>query len=131
MLKQPIKGDLDRALSLLMHESRHKLLDERNSIKSHAAMAGALRSNRIIISAAKTTDTLHQEAMKQAAAMLLDFIERMQPEPAEIIEWASSPRKSRQRSAGLHPLNGFPADYQRIRHQFHAVFQQWLTRRAS
>jgi hypothetical protein len=127
MLKQPIKGDLDRALSLLMHESRHKLLDECNSIKSHAA----LRSNRIIISAAKTTDTLHQEAMKQAAAMLLDFIERMQPEPAEIIEWASSPRKSRQRSAGLHPLNGFPADYQRIRHQFHPVFQQWLTRRAS
>ena len=107
MLKQPIKGDLGRALSLLMHESRHKLLDECNSIKSHAA----LRSNRIIISAAKTTDTLHQEAMKQAAAMLLDFIERMQPEPAEIIEWASSPRKSRQRSAGLHPpqrLSGGP-----------------------
>jgi hypothetical protein len=128
MFKQPIKGDLDRALSLLMHESRHKLLDECNNIKSHAAMAGALRSNRIIISATKAADTLHQEAMKQAAPMLLDFIERMQREPAEIIGWARPHLENLGNALlGCIPPNGFPADHQRIRHQFHAVFQQRLT----
>ena len=110
-----------------MHESRHKLLDECNGIKSQAAMAGALQSNRIIISAAKAADTLHQEAMKQSAPMLFDFIERMQREPAEIKGWARPHLENLGNSLlGCTPPNGFPADRQRIRHKYHAVFQQRL-----
>jgi hypothetical protein len=36
MFEQPIKGDLDRSLSLLMHDARHKLIDECNRIKADA-----------------------------------------------------------------------------------------------
>ena len=64
-----------------MHKLRHNLLDECNTIKSQAPMAGVLQRNRIIISAAKAADKVHQEAIKQAAPILLDFIERIQREP--------------------------------------------------
>jgi len=127
MFEQPIKGDLDRALSLLMHESRHKLSNECNNIIFQAAKAGALQSNRIIIIAAKAADTFHQEAMTQAAPMLLAFIERMQREPAMIIEWARPHLENLGNALlGCVPPNGFPADHQRIRHQYQAVFQQRL-----
>jgi len=78
MFERPTKGNLDRSLSLPIHEARHKLSDEINRIKSDAAMVGALHSNRIIVEAVKIADSLHQDAMKQATAILLDFIERMQ-----------------------------------------------------
>jgi hypothetical protein len=78
MFARPIKGDLDRSLSMLMHEARHKLTDECNQIKSVAIKAGALQSTRVIVTAATTADEQHQDAMKQTKPMLLDFIERMQ-----------------------------------------------------
>jgi ribosome maturation protein Sdo1 len=82
MFERPIKGDLDRSLSMLMHEARHKLTDECNQIKSDAIKAWALQSTRVIVTAATTADEQHQDAMKQAKPMLLDFIERMQLPPA-------------------------------------------------
>ena len=127
MFEQPIKGDLDRALSLLMHESRHKLIDQCNEIKSQAIEAGALQSNRVIINAAKAADTLHQDAMKQATPILLDFIDRMKREPAEITGWARPHLENLGNSLlGCIPPNGFPADHQRIRQQYDTVFQQRL-----
>ena len=80
MFERPTKGNLDRSLSLLMHEASHKLLDEINQIKSDAAKVGALHSNRIIVAVVKVAHTFHQDAMKQATSVLLDFIERM-PRP--------------------------------------------------
>jgi nucleoside phosphorylase len=110
-----------------MHEARHKLMDEINQIKSDAAKAGALQSNRIIVAAVKVADTLHQDAMKQATTILLDFIERMERPPAEVTGWARPHLENLGNSLlGCVPPNGFPADHQRIRTQYHAVFQQRL-----
>jgi hypothetical protein len=127
MFERPIKGDLDRSLSLLMHDSRHKLMDECNRIKSEAIKAGALRSNRLISTVVKAADQLHKQAMDQALPVLLDFIERMQLAPAQITSWARPHLENLGNSLlGVVPPNGFPADYKRIRAQYAAVFQQRL-----
>ena len=56
--ERPIKGDLDRELSLLMHEHRHKLMDQVNDIKANATKAGSLRSNRLIVTCVKAADEI-------------------------------------------------------------------------
>ncbi len=61
-----------------MHESRHKLVDEVNRIKSDAINAGALQSNRVVVAAIKAADDEHKEAIEQAHTILLDFVERME-----------------------------------------------------
>jgi hypothetical protein len=88
MFEQPIKGDPDRSLSLLMHDARHRLMDERNQIKSDAIKAGAFQSNRMIVDIADAADKQHKEAMKKATSILLVFIDRMRRLPAEITGWA-------------------------------------------
>jgi hypothetical protein len=127
MFERPIKGDLDRSLSLLMHEARHKVLDECNRIKADAIKVGALQSNRVIVTVGKAADTIHQQAMEQAKPILLDFIERMQLAPAEITAWARPHLENLGNAVlGGIPPNGFPVDHQRIVHQYRAVFQQRL-----
>jgi hypothetical protein len=84
----PIKGDMDRILSNLMHDARHRLMIEKNRIMGEAAQAGALRSNRVIVAVASFADQIHDASMKQATAVLLNFVERMQLPPSEITEWA-------------------------------------------
>jgi predicted nucleotide-binding protein len=125
--ERPIKGDLDRGLSLLMHDASHKAMDERNRIKSDATKAGALHGNRLIVAVAEAVDRLHQDAMKQATAMLFDFIGRMQLPPAEVIGWARPHLENLSNSLlGIIPPNSFPADHQRIVHQYRLVFYQRL-----
>lgn len=127
VFERPTKGDLDRGLSLLMHEHRHKLMDQINSIKSDAIKVGALRSNRLILTCVKAADLLHQEAMQLATAILFDFIDRMQLPPTEITSWARPHLENLGNSLlGVVPPNGFPADYKRIRFQYEAVFAQRL-----
>jgi hypothetical protein len=123
----PIKGDMDRALSNLMHDARHRLMIEKNRIMGEASMAGALQSNRVIVTVASFADQLHDVSMKQAAPILLDFIQRMQLPPAEITEWAR-PHLENLGNALLEviPPNNFPADHKRIVAQYRAVFQQRL-----
>src|SRR5262245_21150284 len=106
--ERPIKGDLDRSLSLLMHDAHHKAMDECNRIKSDAAKAGALQSNRVIVTVAKAADALHQDAMKQATPILFNFIERMQRPPAEITGWARPHLENLGNTLlGSIPPNGF------------------------
>jgi hypothetical protein len=125
--ERPIKGDLDRSLSLLMHDTRHKAMEECNRIKSDAIKAGALQSNRVIVTVAKAADRLHHDAMKQATPMLLDFIERMQLPPAEVTGWARPHLENLGNTLlGSIPPNGFLNDHQRIVAQYRAVFQQRL-----
>jgi hypothetical protein len=127
MFERPTKGDLDRNLSMLMHEARHKVLDESNRVKSEAIQAGALGSNRVIVTVAKAADTIHQDALKQARAILLDFVERMQLAPTEIAAWARPHLENLGNSVlGGVPPNGFPNDHQLIVIQYRAVFQQRL-----
>jgi hypothetical protein len=127
MFERPQKNDLDTALSMLMHESRHKLMEEVNRIKGHAIKAGALQSNRVVVTAMKAADDVHKPAMEQAHAILLDFIERMERPPAEVIVWARPHLENLNNSVlGVVPPNGFPQDHQRLTHQYRAVFQQRL-----
>jgi len=127
MFERPKKSDLDRSLSLLMHENRHKLMDECNRIKSDAIKAGALQSNRVVVTAVKAADDLHKEAMTKANAILLDFIEHMQRPPAEVVGWARPHLENLGNSLlGVVPPNNFPQDHQRLTHQYRAVFQQRL-----
>ena len=123
----PIKGDMDRVLSNLMHDARHKLMIESNRVMGEAAQAGALQSNRVIVTIASLADQLHDASMKQAAPILLDFIERMQLPPAEITEWARPHLENLSNSLlGVIPPNSFPADHKRIVAQYRAAFQQRL-----
>ena len=125
--EQPIKGDLDRALSLLMHDHRHKLMEQCNLIKSDAIKAGTFQSNRVVVMAIKAADDLHKEAMTQATAILLDYIERMQRPPAEIVGWARPHLENLGNSLlGVVPPNNFPQDHQRLVRQYSAVFGQRL-----
>ncbi len=125
--EQPIKGDLDRALSLLMHDHRHKLMEQCNLIKSDAAKVGALHSNRVVVMAIKAADDLHREAMTQALTILLDYIGRMPSPPAEIVGWARPHLENLGNSLlGVVPPNNFPQDHQRLVQQYRAVFGQRL-----
>jgi hypothetical protein len=127
MFDRPKKSDLDRSLSLLMHDNRHKLQDECNRIKSNAIKAGALQGNRVIVTAVKAADDLHKDAMTQANAILLDFIERMERPPAEIVDWARGHLENLGESLlGVVPPNNLPQDHQRLTRQYRAVFQQRL-----
>ena len=51
MFERPTDSDLATALSMLMHESRHKLMDEVNRIKAHAIRARAFGGNRVVVTA--------------------------------------------------------------------------------
>ena len=100
-------------------------MEECNRVKSEAAKAGALQSNRVVVMAAKAADDLHKDAMTQATAILLDFIERMERPPTDIVDWARPHLENLSNSLlGVVPPNNFPQDHQRLTHQYRAVFQQ-------
>jgi hypothetical protein len=52
MFARPIKADIDRVLSTLMHDARHRLMIEKNRIMAEASMKGALNGNRVIVTIA-------------------------------------------------------------------------------
>ncbi len=127
MFERPQKNDFDTALSLLMHETRHKLMGEVSHIKSDAIKAGVLQSSRVVVAAVKAADDVHKGAMEQAQAILFDFIERMERPPTEVAAWARPHLENLNNSAlGIGPPNNFPQDHQRLTHQYRAVFQQRL-----
>jgi hypothetical protein len=88
MFEPPTKEDIGRALSTLMHDAHHKLLTARNHATARAAQAGALRSNRLIITVAGEAEKIHVEAMKQATSMLQEFVQRMDVAPSQVTECA-------------------------------------------
>jgi len=127
LFERPQKNDLDTELSMLMHESRHKLIEDVSRIKSDAIKAGSLSGNRVIVTAVKAADGVHKAAMEQANTILLDFIERTARPPTEIVGWARPHLENLNNSVlGLVPPNGFPQDHQRLTHQYRGVFQQRL-----
>ncbi|NTG41674.1 hypothetical protein [Rhizobium rhizogenes] len=123
----PVKGDMDRLLSKLMHDARHKLMFESNRIMGEAAQVGALRGNRVLTILFTEADDIHKAAMSQAAKILLDFIQRMKRRPAEITGWALPHLENLGESLlGVIKPNGFPDDRQRFVGQYRAVFKQRL-----
>jgi hypothetical protein len=81
MSERPTKIDLDHSLSLLTNEYCHKLMDKYKSIKPD-------RGEPSIEAALEAANYLHHSAMTQATGILLDFIERTERPPAEIVNCA-------------------------------------------
>lgn len=127
MFERPTKNDLDTALSMLMHQSRHKLMDAANRLKSDAIENNALQSNGVVVSAIRAADDIHKAAMEDANVMLLDFIERMQRAPSEIVRWARPHLENLNNSVlAVVPPNNFPQDHHRLTLHYQAVFKQRL-----
>jgi hypothetical protein len=128
MFERPAKGDIDRALSTLMHEARRRLLEQRNEVTAEATKAGALQSTRLIIVVAEAAEKIHIEAIQQAAVMLRDFAQRMDVGPKQVTEWAQPHLANLGNSLlGVIPPCGFPNDHQRITNQYRAQFEQRLS----
>jgi hypothetical protein len=126
MFERPAKSDLSHGF-IDVHESRHKLMDEVNRIKSDAITNGSLGGNRVVVTAIKAADDVHKVAMDQAQPILLDFIERMERAQAEVVAWARPHLENLNNSVlGVVPPLGLPQDHQRLTRQFQAVFQQRL-----
>src|SRR5215472_6209638 len=121
MFEQPVKKDLDYALSMLMHEARHQIANYKNEI----SVLRALKSNRVVIAAANAADKVHAASMAQAKQVLIDFIKRMDKSATEITAWARLHLENLTNTllSGIPP-NGFPNDHQRIIAQYQLVFQQ-------
>jgi predicted nucleotide-binding protein len=125
VFERPIKADIDRTLSILMHEARHKLMEEQAQIISNAAAHGALQSSRVVVLAIDAADKIHAAAMKEAAPLLRDFFKRMDVDIATLIGWARPHLENLNNSIlGVIKPNGFPTDLQRLVAQYSAVFQQ-------
>lgn len=71
MFVQPIKADIDRVLSNMMHDARHRLMIEKNRLMAEASMKGALNGNRVIVTIASVADQIHDVAMKETRPVLL------------------------------------------------------------
>src|ERR1700744_1680340 len=84
----PIKGDLDRVLSHLMHDARHKLMAQVPRVMAEAAQSGLEPGNRVIARIAELGNQIHGAAMDQAKPILLDFIERLELPATEVTSWA-------------------------------------------
>lgn len=128
MFEQPTKGDIDRTLSTLMHEARHRLIARRNEATAEATKAGALQSTRLIVVVAEAADKIHIEAMQQATSMLHNFAQRMGISPSQITEWARPHLENLGNALlGIVPPCGFPEERKRIVAQYEAQFNQRLT----
>jgi hypothetical protein len=128
MFEQPTKNDIDRALSTLMHEARHRLAERRNEAMAEATKAGALQNSRLIIVVAEAAEKIHVEAMQQATSMLREFMQRMDIAPAQITEWARPHLENLGNTLlAVIPPCGFPDEQRRIVAQYQAQFDQRLT----
>jgi hypothetical protein len=128
MFEFPTKGDLDRNLWSIIHPARRKARDECARLKVDLANRGMSLKNISLISAVvRNVDTIHQDTLAQAMPVILDFIERMQVAPKQVISWARYPLEN----LGVMlltqiPQAGFPAEHQRVTAQYRLVFQQRL-----
>lgn len=128
MFEQPAKGDIDRALSTLMHEARHRLETRRNEIKAEAAKAGALQSNRLLLTVADAADKIHSEAIQQATSTLREFAQRMDTAPSKIAEWSRPHLENLGNSLlGLIPASDQTSEHKRVVAQYQAQFSQRMT----
>ena len=127
MFEQPTKADIERALSSLLLEARHRLAERSNEDMADATKAGALQSTRLIIVIAEAAQKIHAEVMQQATSMLRDFAQRMDIAPSQITEWAR-PHLENLGSTLLQlvPQCGFPNEQNRIVAQYQAQFDQRL-----
>ncbi|MGP0059953.1 MAG: hypothetical protein ACLPID_11775 [Beijerinckiaceae bacterium] len=123
MYAQPIKGDLDRNLSMIMHSAHQRARAERFRLTSEFAARGMGQSTSLIGAAIGVLDTIHKDAIAEAMPIIRDFAERMHVTVAEIVLWARPHLENLGNSvlAELPPA-GVPVEHQRIRRQYAQVF---------
>jgi hypothetical protein len=63
MFAQPIKADIDRVLSTMMHTARHRLMIEANRLMAEATQFGHGKSNRVIVTVASVADQIHDASL--------------------------------------------------------------------
>jgi predicted nucleotide-binding protein len=128
MFDRPTKGDIDRALSTLMHGARHQLAARRNEAMAEATKAGALQNSRLIVVVAEAAEKIHVEAMQQTMSVLREFVQRMDVAPSQITGWAH-PHLENLGNTLLEviPTCGFPDANKRIVAQYKAQFDQRMT----
>jgi hypothetical protein len=80
--------DLDRKLSELMHDARHDLKAECQTIISNAIQHNALNGSRVWVTQFGAAERLHKNAIERARSYLLDFEGRTALPAAEITRWA-------------------------------------------
>lgn len=128
MFEQPNKNDIERALSSLMHEARHRLTGRRNEAMAEAGKEGALQSTRLIVVVAEAADKVHVEVMQQVTSTLREFVQRMDIAPSQITEWARPHLENLGSTLlGGVPQCGFPNEQERIVAQYQTQFDQRLT----
>ena len=125
MFEQPRKGDIDYALSTLMHDALRQIAEQRNSIKSDASKHGALNSSRVLVMIADAADNAHAGSVAQAKQVLVDFVPRV-GQPATVVTAWARPHLENLSNAVLTeiPAHGFPDDHKRLTDRYRAVFQQ-------
>jgi hypothetical protein len=126
MYEQPTKGDLDRNLSVIMHDARRMAMAVRGRIVSEAAAQGGLNS-RVPVTIAGAVDGIHRDAIDQAMVVVRNFMERMQLPPKELTGWARPHLENLGDAVlgAIHPA-GYPGEHQQAVKQYRAVFQQRL-----
>jgi len=120
MFEQPAKRDIDYALSMLTHEARRRVADEKNRIMSEATRAGALQGSRVVITVADAADKIHAASMNEAKQTLIGFAQRM-GKPAKEITALARPHLENLSNV---VLGGIPPNGLGIVAQYQAVFRQ-------
>ena len=117
----PQKGDLDRKLSELMHELRHKLQAATQSTER------PWQHGRSVIVHFARADEIQKEAMERAKPLIATFIQRTGRPASEAVEWARPHLENLNRSLiGVIPRGGVPEDYQRQVQPYEVIFSQRL-----
>jgi hypothetical protein len=120
--EEPAKRDIDYALSMLMHDARRRVADEKNKITSEAIKRGAFPGSRVIVTIADAADKIHKESLKQAKQTLLAFIQHMDKSPEEIIDWV----RPHLENLSNVVLGGIVPTDPGVTAQYRLVFQQRL-----
>jgi nucleoside phosphorylase len=125
MFEPPAKKDIDYALSILMHDVRRQVADEKNRMTLEAIKQGALNGSRFAIIIADAVDKIHATSLAQAKQILIDFVQRMDRPAPEITAWARPHLEnlSNVALAGMTP-NGSSNSRERVIKQYEAAFQQ-------
>src|SRR5579863_1045507 len=88
MYETPTKGDLDRNLSMILHEAHQKARAERARLTSEYAARGMSRSTSLIGATIGVLDAIHRDAIPKAITFLHSFATRVNLPVVEITGWA-------------------------------------------
>jgi hypothetical protein len=128
MPETPTKADIDRHLSMLLHESREKAQRERSRIHGEFVLHGLGHgSSRLIVTVAAAIDEIHAAAIGAAMRLLSEFAEQMNVKLRKLVGWARLHLENMGNALLAEiPSVGLPGEQQRLRKQHALIFAQRL-----